>query len=300
MVMPFAMFAMILMPFGLDGWAFWVMGKGLSAMIAVADWFSELSPIDSVGLIPVIAVIVFTVALVLATLPTTWLRIAAFPVALAGLAIVSARSLPDAIISEDGRLIGVRTGDGALAVSRARPNGFTTEDWQKALMAETVVKPKNLAPPDSPRPRPPLGERFNCNGDLCLARTAGGAIVAYATAASNVAALCSSASLIVIDDPAASNPCATGTATVLTKRDLARHGSASIALDYASAQPTVDITFAIDEPYRRWHAHRAFSRDARGMPAYVKKKKEIAPTTQPSAGSEANASVPDDLLVDDQ
>ena len=46
--------------------------------------------------------------------------------------------------------------------------------------------------------------------------------------------------------------------------------------------------------------HRAFSRDARGMPAYVKKKKEIAPTTQPSAGAEANASAPDDLLVDDQ
>ena len=37
MVMPFAMFAMILMPFGLDGWAFAVMGKGLSAMIAMAE-----------------------------------------------------------------------------------------------------------------------------------------------------------------------------------------------------------------------------------------------------------------------
>jgi len=140
MVMPFAMFAMILMPFGLDGWAFAVMGKGLSAMIAVANWFSALSPIDSVGLVPVGAVIVFTIALVLATLPTTWLRIGALPVALAGLAIVFGRTLPDAVVSEDGRLIAVRTADGALAVSRARPNAFTTEDWQKALMAGNVVK----------------------------------------------------------------------------------------------------------------------------------------------------------------
>ena len=93
MVMPFAMFGMILMPFGLDGWAFWVMGKGLSAMIAVANWFSELSPIDSVGLVPAAAVVVLTIALVLATLPTTWLRLAALPVALAGLAIVSTRTL---------------------------------------------------------------------------------------------------------------------------------------------------------------------------------------------------------------
>ena len=74
MVMPFALIAMVLMPFGLDGWALWVMGKGLTAMIAVANWFSQLSPLDSVGLVPVGAVIVLTVALVLATLPTTWLR----------------------------------------------------------------------------------------------------------------------------------------------------------------------------------------------------------------------------------
>ena len=109
MVMPFAMFGMILMPFGLDGWAFWVMGKGLSAMIAVANWFSELSPIDSVGLVPAAAVVVLTIALVLATLPTTWLRVAALPVALAGLAIVSTRTLPDAVVSEDGRLVAIRT-----------------------------------------------------------------------------------------------------------------------------------------------------------------------------------------------
>ena len=139
MVMPFAMFGMILMPFGLDGWAFWVMGKGLSAMIAVANWFSELSPIDSVGLVPAAAVVVLTIALVLATLPTTWLRIAALPVALAGLAIVSTRTLPDAVVSEDGRLVAIRTSDGALAVNRTRPNAFTTEDWQKALMADTVA-----------------------------------------------------------------------------------------------------------------------------------------------------------------
>jgi hypothetical protein len=40
------MLAMILMPFGLDGWAFAIMGKGLTVMIAIADWFSALSPID--------------------------------------------------------------------------------------------------------------------------------------------------------------------------------------------------------------------------------------------------------------
>ena len=138
------------------------------------------------------------------------------------------------------------------------------------------------------------------SGDLCIARTAGGAILVYAATASNVAALCSSATLIVIDDPAAKNPCASGTATVLTKRDLARRGSASIMFDEASVQPAANITFAIDEPYRPWHAHRAFSRDARGMPAYVKKKKEADPATQSSADAQTKPSAPDDALVDNQ
>ena len=145
-VMPFALIAMVLMPFGFDDWAFWVMGKGLTAMIAVANWFSALSPLDSVGLVPVAAVIVLTAALVLATLPTTWLRIAALPLALAGMAIVSGRTLPDAIVSEDGRLVAVRTAAGALAVSRTRPNAFTTEDWQTALMAGTVLKTPRTLP----------------------------------------------------------------------------------------------------------------------------------------------------------
>ena len=234
MVMPFAMFGMILMPFGLDGWAFWVMGKGLSAMIAVANWFSELSPIDSVGLVPAAAVVVLTIALVLATLPTTWLRVAALPVALAGLAIVSTRTLPDAVVSEDGRLVAIRTSHGALAVNRTRPNAFTTEDWQKALMADTVLKPTNIAAEGAAQPRAPIGDHFHCSKDVCLASTAGGAVVAYTAVAANATALCSTASLIVIDDATAESPCAPGAATVLTKRDLARRGSASISFDNGS------------------------------------------------------------------
>ena len=126
------------------------------------------------------------------------------------------------------RLVAVRTAGGALAVSRARPNAFTTEDWQKALMAATVVKPENVAAAAWPRPLPPINNRFRCDGQVCLARPANGAVVAYTAGASNAAALCSSASLIVIDDATAKNPCPPGSATVLTKRDLARRGAASV------------------------------------------------------------------------
>src|SRR3954453_11412094 len=176
-VMPFAMLAMILIPFGLDGWAFAVMGKGLTAMIAVADWFSALSPIDSVGLIPPGAVVAVTIALVLATLPTTWLRIAAVPAALAGLLMIAGRTLPQVLVSEDARLVATRTEDDALAVNRARPNAFTTEDWHRPLKAPPIEKPERA--PAAAQAEALVGQ-FRCAGPSCMARTASGALVAHA------------------------------------------------------------------------------------------------------------------------
>ncbi|MGQ3038968.1 MAG: hypothetical protein ACT6RB_15900, partial [Neoaquamicrobium sediminum] len=86
--------------------------------------------------------------------------------------------------------------------------------------------------------------------------------------------------------------------TVITKRDLARRGSAEIVFENdiadetrgteassgteagvrnrTSARPTLHpkIRFAIREPYRRWHAHRQYSREARGLPPWQKSQGE--------------------------
>jgi competence protein ComEC len=78
---------------------------------------------------------------------------------------------------------------------------------------------------------------------------------------------CDSAALIVIADASAENPCGAN-AAVLTLRDLARHGSASVNFEGEGDRPVVRAVFAIDEPYRPWHTQRAFSREARGMPPY--------------------------------
>ncbi|TIT55808.1 MAG: competence protein, partial [Mesorhizobium sp.] len=93
------------MPFGLD-WPFlYLMGKGLTAMIAISGWISERSPVDAVGLISIQSVLFVTIALVIATMATTWLRLAAIPFALAGLLTVSNTRTPDVLISEDAHLV---------------------------------------------------------------------------------------------------------------------------------------------------------------------------------------------------
>jgi len=84
LVMPFAVLGSLAMPLGLDAPFFYVMGKGLTVMITVAKWISDRSPIDGVGLISSHALALLTVALVIVTMATTWLRALALPFALAG------------------------------------------------------------------------------------------------------------------------------------------------------------------------------------------------------------------------
>jgi predicted membrane metal-binding protein len=128
LVMPFAVMGAFAMPFGLDAPFFYVMGKGLSAMITVADWFSARSPLDAVGLVPVQAVLLTTVALIFATMTTTTrLRLAALPFAVLAVAALAFAKTPNVFVSEDGRLVALRNGEGELAVNRARPNQFTID-----------------------------------------------------------------------------------------------------------------------------------------------------------------------------
>lgn len=300
-VMPFALIGMVLMPFGLDGWAFAIMGKGLAMMIAIAEWFSQMTPIDAVGLIPASVVLLATLALVAATLPTTWLRLAAVPIALAAVAMVSARSLPDALISEDGRLLALRTGSGAIAVNRTRPSAFTTEDWQRALKAEQVLKPEKAGDDDLAARQVEAGEtRFRCSEELCVAGTEDGAVVVHAAEAAAAQSYCATAALIVVDDATVEDLCTEGGARVVSKRDLARHGSAAVSFIVEGERHRAVVTFAIDEPYRPWHTQRAFSREARGLPPYQRRKatdpsqagqpagESSAPPAQTGASAERN------------
>ena len=237
-VMPFAVLGALAMPFGLDGPFFHVMGLGLTATIAIARWFSERSPADIVGLVPPISVAVLTVALLIATVSSTWLRAAAVPVALIGLLLLVSRPQPDLFVSEDGRLVGLDVGEGRIAINRSRPNEFTIDNWQRAMRANNIVRPEGKQERKLPEPvalsatartEPPLlGAGFICAEGICLARHPSGAVVAHALDAQAAIDACASASVIVIDDATAKNVCRWKEVLVVTKRDLALSGSAAI------------------------------------------------------------------------
>ncbi|MFC3207764.1 ComEC/Rec2 family competence protein [Aquamicrobium soli] len=287
-VMPFAVLSSLAMPFGLD-WPFlYVMGKGLSAMIVLAEWIAARSPVDAVGLVSGEAVLFVTIALVIATMATTWLRWAALPFALAGLLAIPAVRTPDVLVSEDGRLVALPIGGGELALNRPRASEFTIDNWRRALDAETVIAPapaKASAFDLEDSIELPEGTPFLCADGLCVARHGNGPIVAHADSAAAAKPACAFAALIVIADATAADPCRDPLVAVVTARDLARSGSAEIFLDRQSAAAPAEIRYAVEENYRPWHRQRAFSREARGRPPYDAKAGRKTPRRQGIKGT---------------
>lgn len=312
LVMPFAVFASLAMPFGLDGLFLDVMGAGLRVMIAMAEWFSARSPLDAVGLVSTWSVILVTIALVIAAMATTWLRLAAVPFAAVGLLVIGAAPTPDVLVAEDGRLIGVATDDGKLAVNRTRPNRFTAENWMRALAVEELAKPSRdpekagagpaleadgrrvvVEPervPASGRTDGPAstedtieagagGRVFRCSAGLCMLQHQSGAKIVYAANATVARQACQTEALVIIDNATAKDVCNGQAATVVTKRKLARLGSAAVYLTLAepSGAPVLSVEYAIAEPYRPWHAHRQFSREARGLAPYQREAAKKQP-----------------------
>jgi competence protein ComEC len=302
-VMPFAVFSALAMPFGAD-WPFlYVMGKGLTAMIVISNWLSEHSPVDGIGLISLQSVLLVTVALVIATMATTWWRLAALPFAIAGILMLRAVEVPDVLVAEDARLVAVPIGGSELAVNRPRPSAFAMDNWRRAMDAENLVLPERLKGPDLrytgvDASELPPGSPFLCGAGLCVARHPNGAIVAHASTLTAARSACGFAALIVIEDATAADPCNDPLVAVVTKRDLARSGSAAVRFNPASATAQAEIRFAIEDDYRPWHVQRRFSRDARGLPPYQPKPgkqrspKSSSPTPSASPPSDDEANEP--------
>ena len=182
LVMPWALAGVALMPLGLDWLPLTVMEKGITIMLAIADWVAARSPLDEVGIVPVATVLLFSVALLLLTVSGSLLRACAIPLLVAGAVIAAIRQPPDLVIAEDAQLVAMPMEDGRLAVNRARPNPFTMENWARALLAAEIVKPRSTAIVPAAATSLPAGD-FSCSEDLCPAPHAKGAIVAHAASA---------------------------------------------------------------------------------------------------------------------
>jgi len=279
-VVPSGVLAAAAMPFGLEGLFLDIMGKGIAAMMAIAQWFSESSPVDAVGLVSRHSVILLTIALVIASVATTGLRLVSLPFALAGLVTLGNVRTPDALILEDASLVGVVTPDDALAINRERASGFVVENWRRTVTAKalhTAFKANDANAVGTGDEK-----RFACTTASCAIRAAGGHLVVWTQSAIEVQEACGAASLIVLTDPTVTPRCADPKILVVTARDLALRGSAAVYLSRDGETEGL-LEYAISDTGRPWHHHRQFSRAARGLAPYRRT------SDKPTAGSPTSA-----------
>ncbi|MFO1080724.1 MAG: ComEC/Rec2 family competence protein [Reyranellaceae bacterium] len=130
-VMPWGLAAMMLMPFGLEGLALTPMGWGVEGLNAIARHVAGWP--DAAALVPSFP----GATLWLLTLGGLWLclwrrrwRWAGLPVVAVGL-LLPAGPEPDLMMSEDGRLLGLRDVRGVVHVASTRSDRFVTETWAR-------------------------------------------------------------------------------------------------------------------------------------------------------------------------
>lgn len=130
-IMPWGLLAMLLMPFGWEKVALVPMGWGIEGLDAIAAHVAAWP--QAAMLVPSLP----GASLWLLTLGGLWLclwrrrwRLAGLPVIVIAL-MLSAGRPPDLLMSEDGRVLGLRDSHGTLQVASQRTDRFVTQAWAR-------------------------------------------------------------------------------------------------------------------------------------------------------------------------
>ena len=129
-VMPAAALSVVLMPFGLEGFALDLLKQGIAVMLASGRWVSGLP--GAVSLSPAMPLS----ALLLISLGGLWLalwrqawRWWGLGLLLAGAAVAYFAPLPDMLVAADASTIAIRGQDGLLHFVRKPSDKFAARDW---------------------------------------------------------------------------------------------------------------------------------------------------------------------------
>ncbi|PSH69338.1 hypothetical protein CU102_08075 [Phyllobacterium brassicacearum] len=143
----------------------------------------------------------------------------------------------------------------------------------------------------------PEETQFTCTGKLCTAREQGGLIIAYTDDVAQRASACAEGDIVILAFAGPEAFCSEKATLVITKRDLALHGSAEIRLHASRRQPlnllgeagtitstqqlfpqaytehierlvSATVTYAVGPPDRPWNSYRIYSRAARNLANY--------------------------------
>jgi competence protein ComEC len=135
-VMPLGLLGLALMPFGLEQVALVPMGWGVQATLWIGRTVSSWPEATlAVPPMPPWGLLVFSLGLAWLGLWRTRWRLLGVPVMLAGLLSPAVTPLPDLLVSNDARLIALRSEGAYWVQSRPGASKFTLAEWENHLGA---------------------------------------------------------------------------------------------------------------------------------------------------------------------
>lgn len=234
-VMPWAMVAFLLLPFGWEWLPLQPMGWGVEGVIWVANWVAGWE--GSVSLFPAMP----AYGMAILTLGGLWLclwrtrwRLAGIPVVIAGLLTTGLHRGPDILVADDGGMIAVRGADGRLNLGVVgKASKMVRDTWLRRDGQEEAEF------------WPALGEsadgRLSCDPLGCVYR-ARGQVVALAKTAAALADDCTRAAVVVAVVPVR-GACQSANA-VIDRFSLWREGGHAIWLS-EQGRPRIETVHGI-------------------------------------------------------
>ena len=145
-IMPAAVSAFALMPFGLEGIALHVMGVGVEVVIGVAKMVSSIpGAVRVTPAFPVWGLVLVVMGGLWAAIWRGKIRLAGFPIIIVGMTSSLFLPSPDILVSASAKLAAVKTDEGGYMVSTLRQARFERNIWlRRAGLYGTQGKwPKN-------------------------------------------------------------------------------------------------------------------------------------------------------------
>jgi competence protein ComEC len=301
-VMPAGLIAVALMPLHLEALALVPMGWGAEAILWVARTTAALPDATiEVPHIPAWGLGLFSFGLAWLGLWQTRRRLAGIVLMLAGLASPLLDRPPDLLVSADGRLIAIRTPNGAFLQQSQGGSKFTRDAWGQywAVRSFQPMPTASSAPtlPSPPMPSPPIpradtpthgpsdhdGEPttvFLCETDACLLRPYPDRPGALLVRGALHPTFCDQSSVIVSAEPAR-GLCPRPWPQLVDRFTVWRYGSAAIWLDHDGARVLTDRTQRGDRPWVPPPPHGRKAAPSTLPPAAIDRPAAVATTAQP-------------------
>lgn len=216
-IMPAVVIGLALVPFGLDGFAWHVMGYGIEGMMWVAHFVAGL-PGAAVynAAFETSALLLMIMALIWLCLWKTPIRLlAAFPLA-AGIGLAATSPRPDIYIDAEGRAMAIRHPDGDLRITGTRFARFAAASWLAADGDERDVSNRGVT------------SDVQCDASGCRLQMSEGRSAVLLWSYRALRSDCDKAALVVTR-LVAPQACRDKT-EVIDATDLAAHGSMSLLL----------------------------------------------------------------------